>query len=337
MYLINFQVDRNELTLKCSHSDYTGRIILELNNSNFDFTYFDIDNSVFCFDSILEKILLISDSYVIINVSIDNKHLLKKMLSVLNNSKISFLIILIGIYVMYHYEEFFFYDNLKIYAFQYLQEHNIKYLLQEKSNLNDIKGLIIKNDNKILFNKKDTKNNLYSITKNYSPLLSKTVSVNDILNEGYFFSHGCNKNCKFCNVSQILEKTFYKPLELIESELLKINSFLSEKSEIKRLEIMDEDFFSNMNFSNNVIEIMKKLNLSNLFFTIQTRVEKLNKQIIDNLQKINVKEISVGIESIKYKKIKFYKNLSISKWEYYKRLLLILKYSYLKNSILVQS
>lgn len=95
---------------------------------------------------------------------------------------------------------------------------------------------------------------------------------------------------------------------------------------------MDEDFLGSEN-QNALINILHSLSLEKLYFSCQTRLENINDKILYELEKVGIKEISVGIESLSYRKYRWLKNSVLTRNEYYKKLVLFTRFSNIQKKI----
>ena len=331
MYLFNLHVDKNNLTVHYCESDFTGRIISHLQKKNLKISYYkSADITV---ESLHRFIHSLNNEYIILNVNSDNFTYIMELLTLLNNGICTVKIIIVGRYVNNHFEDFFEFENLTCFCFLFLQENHIFELLKNYP-LSTISGLIFKRENILIVNNKSQEKNLYEATITDSVYIDGIVSPDTVLKEGYFFSHGCRNNCKFCCIPDLIGRTVFKPIAVIEKELSFFNDYFITKNIEARIEVMDEDFFTDINFTTEICKLIEKNQYGNLYFTVQTRIEQINKSNLSLLRKMNVKEISVGIESIQYKKINFFKSLRISKKEYLKKLLMIIKCSH-SNALII--
>lgn len=329
MYLLNINVNIDKFFIQTDYDDYTGRVILYLRENGFDLNYLLCEKISPI--SLARKIISLKTGALIIHVTIDNKELIQRCLLILEKKGCLSTFILIGKYIENHFFEYTsMFNKLHLFGFQYLQEYNIKEFLL-KNLPNNVKGIIFKDNNNCITNNSKRCINIYSKTISKSPYLEEIIPIETIFNEGFYFSHGCINNCKFCPASFFTPQILYKPLSIIKQELLLVKDFLQDKKDFFHIEIMDENIFADENKAYEIIQLIKKIKLDKIHFSMQTRIENINKDLINKLIEINVKEISIGIESIRYSKFKYLKNSNISKKEYMKKLFNIIKYSYSKD------
>ena len=104
-------------------------------------------------------------------------------------------------------------------------------------------------------------------------------------------SRGCPFNCKFCSVTKFWgPKIRTKPLENVEKELLRIRSLGTN-----RIFFTDDNFIANINYTRNLLELLKKHNFSWLC-QVSTNIYQYEDLIVD-MGKAGCSMVYMGIET----------------------------------------
>jgi anaerobic magnesium-protoporphyrin IX monomethyl ester cyclase len=123
-------------------------------------------------------------------------------------------------------------------------------------------------------------------------------------------SRGCSAGCSFCNLSD-----FFGPTYRVRSpdNILEEVRVLIEQYGFRRIKFNDCVFTANRNW---VLSLCEKIIRSGLRFSwrAQTRLDRLDREILRNLARAGCKEIMIGIESASVELLKEYrKGIDIDK------------------------
>ncbi len=104
-------------------------------------------------------------------------------------------------------------------------------------------------------------------------------------------TRGCPFNCKFCSVTRFWgPKIRIKPLENVEKELLHIISLGTN-----RIFFTDDNFIANINYTNNLLELLKKYNFS-WICQVSTNIYQ-HEDLIAKMSKTGCSAVYLGIET----------------------------------------
>ncbi len=112
-----------------------------------------------------------------------------------------------------------------------------------------------------------------------------------------FATLGCPFNCNFCSVPHMYNHEMrYKPTDLVIADLKEL-----QKQKIKKVFFVDPDLNVNKKY---FLELFGKIfinKLNNISFSIQARIDLIDKDIIKASKKANIKYFFIGVESISQK------------------------------------
>ena len=122
-------------------------------------------------------------------------------------------------------------------------------------------------------------------------------------------SRGCPYRCIFCQASQQWGGARYHSPEYIVNEI----EFLKKTYPINAINIVDDLFITNYKRLARIVELIKKRGLERgLSFNVNGRANLINRDILELLKSINVKQISYGFESGSEKILNYLKKSSVS-------------------------
>jgi radical SAM superfamily enzyme YgiQ (UPF0313 family) len=194
------------------------------------------------------------------------------------------------------------------------------YRLCQKSNLNNVKGVIYKKDNKIVFTgKREPITNLnklpiidFNLLKNLkNPINHYPVSL----------GRGCRFKCEFCVVNNFLGKTRFRNFKKAIQEIIS----LVEKGK-KNFFFIDDNFVENKEevtrLLKELIYFQKKKKIR-LDFAVQVRADVAEHDgLLRLMKKAGISLLCIGYESI-YNEVlnKMHKGLTVEKLESYTKIL----------------
>ena len=130
-------------------------------------------------------------------------------------------------------------------------------------------------------------------------------------------SRGCPFNCKFCSVTKFWgPKIRTKPLENVEKELLHIRSLGTN-----RVLFTDDNFIADINYTRNLLELLKKHNFSWLC-QVSTNIYRYEDLIVD-MGKAGCSMVYMGIETFSEENLENI-NKKFNKMADYKKLFALL-------------
>ena len=174
--------------------------------------------------------------------------------------------------------------------------------LEEKKPINKIESLLFIENGKIIETKNQTltDDNLFPKLNFDLIEIEKYLNKHDI-NRGilqYITSRGCHGGCKFCVMSKIFKRSFFKkPREAVISEL----KTLYKNYHIKAIHFSDDNAFRNNQEAKELCEIIESVtNGHNIPWRCATRVDTLSRtsdEVFTRLKESKCKGFSIGIES----------------------------------------
>ena len=105
-----------------------------------------------------------------------------------------------------------------------------------------------------------------------------------------FTTRGCRMGCKFCQTPNFIEGVETLPMESIEDVISKYR-----KKKVKSVFIMDDNFFGERRYSENVLELLEKYGLN---WGVCTRAENLEGRVKE-FRDMGMINCIIGIESLK--------------------------------------
>ena len=168
-----------------------------------------------------------------------------------------------------------------------------------QANLDNIKGITFRNEDKIITN--PDSNILLSnrLIKNYldnypSPYLSKVIPASEAFPTGIITARGCNQNCVYCNCAIISKRNiFLHSIERVIEEL----SFLNEYNKFESPVPINDDGFTIIpsrakRICERIIETNIKVPLSCI-----TRCDKITEELLDLMREAGFASIGFSLES----------------------------------------
>lgn len=178
--------------------------------------------------------------------------------------------------------------------------------LRDNKRLNEIKGLIFRDNNKIVINEpRIFNNNLDELPyPDYEKFDLKKyhgdTSIRGIFGRKTFFaistSRGCPYSCTFCSVPVFTGKLFRtrSPENVINEILL-----LKEKYNVGRIDILDDNFTMNLERAKQICRLIIKNKLEIKWSTPNgVRADRLDDELAMLIKKSGCDDIAIGIESV---------------------------------------
>jgi len=181
---------------------------------------------------------------------------------------------------------------------------NIANCIKEKEPLANVPNLVFKNGKEIEFSKRDNtlwhtslSDDLFpdydnvDMTKYYGVKYYDNVPVRQPNRGVIMASKGCPYQCNFCH-NFFGTRVCQRSADSVIEEIV----LLKEKHNVKEVFFLDSTFTLNKKW---VTEFCQKISQNNLKldFTIQTRIDLLDSEILECLSEANIKNIWFGIES----------------------------------------
>lgn len=150
-------------------------------------------------------------------------------------------------------------------------------------------------------NKSEYPEMLYSVS---NESINKIFELYNVPLNGKFFlttSRGCYNKCEFCSIQRELKsRVLYKNVDTVLNEVIQLI-----RLGVSKISLKDELFISNLNKDRN-IELLYKIQQyccredKRVILKIKSRIDYMinNIDLIEQLSRLNVREIQFGIESI---------------------------------------
>lgn len=103
-------------------------------------------------------------------------------------------------------------------------------------------------------------------------------------------SRGCPFNCKYCDRSIFGQKIIFRSFENIKKEI----NFLIENQEIREIRFFDDTFTLNKEL---VLQVCDFLKDTNLIWTCLTRVDQIDKEMLQKMKESGCYQLLFGFES----------------------------------------
>ena len=173
-----------------------------------------------------------------------------------------------------------------------------------KDELENVNGIVFRRDNELIVTKK---RNLIQ------PLDRIPMPTRDLFTLGkttyMFTSRGCPYRCAFCASSRLWERVRFFSAEYVVNEI----KYLVEEYGVKQIEFWDDLFIVSKSRIKQVVELMEKEGiLGKAKFTCNARANLVNSEIVHTLKQMNVKLISMGLESGSPSTLAYLKGKSIT-------------------------
>ena len=158
-----------------------------------------------------------------------------------------------------------------------------------KKNLNKLKGLAFWDGNKLIQ------------TEARAPILpmdSISIPARDLMKieqcTHVFSSRGCPYRCVFCASSRFWNKTRFFSAEYVVNEI----EYLSKNFGVKEINFWDDLFIVSKERIKQIVHLLsKKKLLGKIIFSCAVRSNLIDKNMVKLLKKMNVKNVSMGLES----------------------------------------
>lgn len=158
-----------------------------------------------------------------------------------------------------------------------------------KNNLSDIKGIVFKNDDFVITEKREPIEPLDKIPYPSRDLLNIRTQQTHIMT-----SRGCPYRCTYCSSCIFWDKVRMFSPEYVVDEI----EILIENYNIKHIYIYDDIFVLNEKRVQKISELIEKKGINaKVAFSIQARVNLISDNICKYLKKMNVTSIGFGFES----------------------------------------
>ncbi len=157
--------------------------------------------------------------------------------------------------------------------------------------LEEIKGLIYRNGNKILFT---GERRLITDLDSFPFPKFKKFEMNKYENIiPVYSSRGCPYNCTFCSIHQVIGKGFRaKTAEYVVNEL----RYWYEQGR-RHIYFFDDDFSQDMERIFKLCELIKKEKLNDLRLSCaDVRADRLNKDLLKAMWEVGFREVDLGVE-----------------------------------------
>lgn len=156
--------------------------------------------------------------------------------------------------------------------------------------------------NKMLYIKN---NEQIDINSYPSPILSGIIPDEDLAENGILSSRGCFHRCIYCSFSTVSEwKTQYYDEERFLQEVEKIIYILDKKNIDEEIPIWDDAFTLVPDRAKRLLRGIAKINRTNRKFWLQTRIDKIDEDLIILMKNAGIDHIGIGLESASPKVLK---------------------------------
>lgn len=186
--------------------------------------------------------------------------------------------------------------------------------LKNKQTINNIPGVatwnIIKNQMNYVENIEKLDINSYP-----SPILSNIVKEKDLVENGIFSSRGCFHRCIYCSFSTLSNWNvrYYDENRFLQ-EIKKIALASKKFNQKDSIPIWDDAFTLNPERAKKILKKIIEMNLD-VTFWLQTRVDKIDEDLIILLKKAGVNHVGLGLESSSVKVLKEIKKIRLTNFE----------------------
>jgi radical SAM superfamily enzyme YgiQ (UPF0313 family) len=138
-----------------------------------------------------------------------------------------------------------------------------------------------------------------------SPILSGMIPDEDLAENGILSSRGCFHRCIYCSFSTVSEwKTQYYDEERFLQEVEKIISVLDEKNIDEEIPIWDDAFTLVPARAKRLLRGIAERNSTNRKFWLQTRIDKIDEELISLMKNAGIDHVGIGLESASPKVLK---------------------------------
>ena len=156
--------------------------------------------------------------------------------------------------------------------------------------ISQVKGIAYRNNGKIL----QTESRQLMQSLDELPIL--TFDYADKYFSYYLLltSRGCPYNCHFCASKNMFgRKVRYRSAEHIVQEIINLKT----KRDVKFLRFGDDTFTLRNSHISDISNALKKEKIRDIAFAVGARIDTIDKQKIGLLKSLNVKNVSIGVES----------------------------------------
>jgi len=174
----------------------------------------------------------------------------------------------------------------------------------EKKDLNKLRGLVFWNKNKLIQ------------TERRAPIIpmdSILIPARDLMKieqcTHVFSSRGCPYRCVFCASSRFWNKTRFFSAEYVVNEI----EYLSKNFGVKEINFWDDLFIVSKERIKQIIHLLgKKKLLGKIIFSCAVRSNLIDESVVRLLKKMNVKNVSMGLESANPRILNYLKGNTIN-------------------------
>lgn len=186
-------------------------------------------------------------------------------------------------------------------------------LIEKKTKLENIGGLIYRKKGKIIINPVEENIDFDNLAKMDYNLINKKYFKKRFIPEDFSFkvtsgimtSIGCPFTCVFCSIRVCWKKPIYRKLERVVEEIKDL--YFNYK--VRNMYIHDDLFALKKERIKELIDLLKKENLlGKITFCISARADIFSEEICKLLKELNIVDVAFGFESGSNKILKYIKN-----------------------------
>ncbi|MFH1905644.1 MAG: radical SAM protein [bacterium] len=184
------------------------------------------------------------------------------------------------------------------------------------SQLEKVKSLVFRKDNKLFFT--SPANEIENLDK--LPLPDRSPIIGTNLRPFIFTSRGCPYKCSYCAATTLRKKIGYHSSEYVLDDIKQV----LKSNNTNHIILYDDLFTINKKRVETMIKALEKNSLlGKLSFTIQTRANLVDKELVTLLNRMGVKYASMGLDSGNQEILNYLKGKNITVEDNYRAVSLL--------------